>query len=80
MKRAADRLARGYVRAKSKQPGRVARRSLTGGGQVRVSVCFVPEVFNRLRALAMANGTSVAEEIRLACEIGMETTGEDDGT
>ncbi len=73
----ADRVARGCVRAISTQPGRVERRKLTGGGLVRVSTAFAPDVFVKLQGLALANGTSVAEEIRLACELGLEAAGHD---
>lgn len=71
------RLASGQQRARSTNPNWVARRSLTGGGLVRVSVSLAPEVFKAFQDLAQANGTTMAQEIRIAAEIGLEQQDED---
>lgn len=56
------------------------RRSTTCGGLVRVSVSYAPEIFARLQAIARQHGTSVAEQIRILTEVGLdETEGPADG-
>ena len=56
------------------------QRSTTCGGLVRVSVSYAPAVFAKLQALAREHGTSVAEQVRILTEIGLdEKGGVDDG-
>lgn len=48
------------------------KRSLTRSGLVRLSVALDPAVFSKLQAIAAEHRSSVAEQVRIYVEIGLD--------